>query len=101
MQVWFKHDLRLSDHPGLLAAVSSGAPIIPFFALCPSLYSPLALTPGGPAALLAGLTRLRAELRAAGSDLVVRLGPAWEVLAQVAGQAGVGRIVMEREEESR
>jgi hypothetical protein len=52
VQVWFKHDLRLTDHPGLLAAVAAGAPIIPCFSLCPSLYSPLALTPGGPAGAL-------------------------------------------------
>jgi deoxyribodipyrimidine photolyase len=54
-----------------------------------------------PAALHAGLTRLRSELRAAGSDLVIRTGPAWDVLAQLAQQSGVERIVMEREEESR
>jgi hypothetical protein len=47
------------------------------------------------------LTRLRNELRALGSDLVLVRGPAWDGVSKVARQAGAGRIVMEREEESR
>ncbi|KAF8056019.1 cry [Scenedesmus sp. PABB004] len=104
VMVWFKHDLRVGDHPGLLAALRSGgeeALVVPFFCLDPDLYCSLALTPAGPATLLAALTRLRAELRALGSDLVVRLGPAPTTCAAFAGLAGVTRIVTEREAESR
>jgi hypothetical protein len=50
LQVWFQHDLRMSDHPGLLAAVNSGAQhVVPFFCLDPQLYAPLCLIPAGPA----------------------------------------------------
>ena len=56
--VWFKHDLRASDHPGLLAAVrsaaASGVNVIPFFCLDPALYADLALSPNGPAGEAAG-----------------------------------------------
>lgn len=48
LQVWFKHDLRVEDHPGLLAAARSSRPIIPFFCLDPALHAELALTPQGP-----------------------------------------------------
>jgi hypothetical protein len=54
-----------------------------------------------PAVLLAALAHLRKELRAAGSDLVVRVGPAPTTTAAIAGAAGVKRIVIERQEESR
>jgi deoxyribodipyrimidine photolyase len=54
-----------------------------------------------PAVLLAALARLRRELRAAGCDLVVRVGPAPTTTAAIAGAAGVKRIVIERQEESR
>lgn len=49
VQVWFQHDLRISDHPGLLAAIQSGAQhVVPFFCLDPALYAHLALMPAGP-----------------------------------------------------
>jgi deoxyribodipyrimidine photolyase len=51
--------------------------------------------------LLAALAHLRQELRAAGSDLVVRVGPAPTTTAAMAGAAGVKHIVIERQEESR
>ncbi|WIA43807.1 hypothetical protein OEZ86_010225, partial [Tetradesmus obliquus] len=102
LQVWFQHDLRVADHPGLLAAINSGAPqLLPFFCLDPQLYAPLCLLPSGPAVLLAALARLRQQLRAVGSDLVVRVGPAATTTAATAGAAGVKRIVIERQEESR
>uniref|UniRef100_A0A383VQC0 Photolyase/cryptochrome alpha/beta domain-containing protein n=1 Tax=Tetradesmus obliquus TaxID=3088 RepID=A0A383VQC0_TETOB len=102
VMVWFQHDLRVADHPGLLAAINSGAPqLLPFFCLDPQLYAPLCLLPSGPAVLLAALARLRQQLRAVGSDLVVRVGPAATTTAAIAGAAGVKRIVIERQEESR
>ncbi|WIA23323.1 hypothetical protein OEZ85_000090 [Tetradesmus obliquus] len=102
VMVWFQHDLRVADHPGLLAAINSGAPqLLPFFCLDPQLYAPLCLLPSGPAVLLAVLARLRQQLRAVGSDLVVRVGPAATTTAAIAGAAGVKRIVIERQEESR
>jgi pimeloyl-ACP methyl ester carboxylesterase len=98
--VWFKHDLRTDDHPGL-AAVERAlradpqlqgrrvAAVVPVFTLDPSLYSHLALTPDGPAALSASLARLRARLQSWGSDLVVRWAPqgAAAALAEVAAAA--------------
>lgn len=45
--VWFKHDLRADDHPGLVQAAQSGSPIVALFCFDPKLYGPLAYLPGG------------------------------------------------------
>jgi DNA photolyase len=52
LQVWFKHDLRLDDHPGLVAALerekqhSSGGVILAFV-FDPAYYPHLLATPSG------------------------------------------------------
>ena len=35
--IWFRRDLRISDHPALLAAISESAEIVPVFILDPKL----------------------------------------------------------------
>ncbi|KAG2443194.1 hypothetical protein HYH02_009271 [Chlamydomonas schloesseri] len=99
--VWFRNDLRVDDHPGLAAAAAacraagpgsgsgsgSGRALLPLYVLDPERLSHLAYMPGGPEALSAALQRLRADLRALGSDLVVRLG-AWEQQLPAAAAAG-------------
>ncbi|PNW74124.1 hypothetical protein CHLRE_13g586350v5 [Chlamydomonas reinhardtii] len=101
--VWFRNDLRLDDHPGLTAAAAacrtgsgsgsgsgSGRALLPLYVLDPQRLSHLAYMPGGPEALSSALQRLRSELRALGSDLVVRLG-AWEQqLPEAAAAAASG-----------
>jgi len=50
-QVWFKHDLRLDDHPGLAAALERhsrrGGGVIATFVFDPHYYVHLLTTPGG------------------------------------------------------
>lgn len=36
LQVWFKHDLRLDDHPGLHNAVAAGTALVPVYCFDPS-----------------------------------------------------------------
>lgn len=50
--LWYKHDLRLDDHPGwhqALAAAAAGAagPVVPVFIFDPARYAALVLPPGG------------------------------------------------------
>ncbi|KIY97498.1 hypothetical protein MNEG_10465 [Monoraphidium neglectum] len=99
--VWFKHDLRVSDHPGLLAAAATGRQVIPFFCLDPEAYADLALQPSGPRALVGALAALRSALRPLGSDLVVRVGPADVTTAAFCAQNGVDAVMTEREVEAR
>lgn len=47
VQVWFKQDLRLDDHPGLDQALASGASVVPLFCFDPALYSHLLRAPHG------------------------------------------------------
>jgi pimeloyl-ACP methyl ester carboxylesterase len=112
--VWFKHDLRTDDHPGLVAVEQAlreiqkknddlaprrrrVAAVVPVFALDPSLYAHLALTPDGPGALSASLARLRRRLRSWGSDLLVRWAPqgAAAALAEVAAAAAAAAALEE------
>ena len=48
-QVWFKHDLRTDDHPGLAdaAAAAPAAPLVPCYCFDERLYGHLLRTPLG------------------------------------------------------
>lgn len=46
VQVWFKSDLRLDDHPGLHLA-KDAASLLPVFCFDPELYLHLLRTPTG------------------------------------------------------
>ncbi len=78
--VWFRLDLRLADNPALAAADRSGRPVVPVF-----IWAPEEETPWPPGAasrwwLHHSLAALDTELRAMGSRLVIRRGPAADAL---------------------
>ncbi|MBV8392270.1 MAG: deoxyribodipyrimidine photo-lyase, partial [Alphaproteobacteria bacterium] len=78
--VWFRNDLRLSDNPALLAALGSGRPVVPVFVLDEQTEG---LRPRGDAArwwLHHSLAALEASLQGLGSQLILRRGPAEEVI---------------------
>src|SRR5690348_7050288 len=84
--VWFRDDLRLSDHPALHAAAKAGGPVIGLYVLDEqSLARPI----GGAARwwLAQSLRALRANLQSAGAQLVLRKGEAAGVIATVAREA--------------
>lgn len=82
---WFRRDLRLVDHPGLTAALSTGAPVLPVFILDPETEAT-----GAAAAWRLGqaLATFRARLRSLGSDLVLRRGRAGDVLRDLVAETG-------------
>jgi deoxyribodipyrimidine photo-lyase len=88
--VWFRRDLRLSDHPALHAAVERGAAVVPLFVLDPRLMT------GRDAAretwFRAAVGALAGELRALGASMVVRAGDPREVVPRVAREAGAGAV---------
>lgn len=90
--VWFRRDLRVSDHPALTLAASLG-PVLPLFVADPDDWS----QPGASARQWAFVTEtlmgLRDDLAALGAPLVVRAGPADEVLAALCRRHKVGRIL--------
>ena len=87
--VWFRDDLRLSDHPALHAAAKTGAPVIGLYVLDEESRTPEARPLGGAARwwLAQSLRSLQADLRSAGASLVLRKGAAANIIAEVAREA--------------
>ena len=92
--VWFRDDLRLSDHPALDAAWRSGAPVVCVYVLDEQSRLPDARPPGGAARwwLAQSLRSLRHDLGAAGAALVLRKGAAAKVLAELTRETGAGAV---------
>ncbi len=94
--VWFKRDLRTSDHPALALATCLG-PVLPLYIVEPD-YWRLADTSARQWAFAAeSLVGLREELGALGAPLVVRTGDAVAVLDALCRQHRIGRIVSHEE----
>ncbi|MBB0992126.1 deoxyribodipyrimidine photo-lyase, partial [Dietzia sp. SLG510A3-30A2] len=66
--LWFRRDLRLTDHPALLEAVASGDEVLPVFVRDPALLRRAGVRAGRLAASLAALSG------DTGGALVVRTG---------------------------
>jgi deoxyribodipyrimidine photo-lyase len=80
--LWFRRDLRLADHPALLAAQDSGDEVVPLFVLDDALRRPS----GAPR--LAFLHRCLRELeQRTGGALRVLAGPPEQVVARVVRDA--------------
>ena len=85
--MWFRRDLRLSDHPALSSALSLFDLVVPLF-----VWDPALLGPCGPARLsfLSGcVSALGAAL---GDRLVVRHGPPARVVPEVAARCGARAV---------
>ncbi len=95
--VWFRDDLRLSDHPALDAAANSGAPLICLYVFDEAsrqLRPPAARPLGGAARwwLAQSLRALQASLKSRGAELVLRRGPAAEILAALARETDAAAV---------
>ena len=89
--LWFRRDLRLTDHPALLAAIESSDEVLPVF-----VWDPVMIGGGG-----ARVQRLAASLDALSADtggaLVVRTGDPAEVMAALAAEADAREVHVTRE----
>ncbi|KAK9808788.1 hypothetical protein WJX72_003695 [[Myrmecia] bisecta] len=80
--VWFRNDLRLTDHLPLSEACKQSGPVVPFFCIDPTCFQPRRpdgsglpkLGPHKCRALLQALGSLRGSLKAKGADLVLKIG---------------------------
>ena len=83
--LWLRRDLRVHDHPALHAAADDG-PVVPLIVLDPTLIA----NPDRPrtAAFLHAVAALREDLH----GLIVRMGDAEQVVAQVCAEAGARRV---------
>lgn len=96
--VWFRRDLRLADHPALLAAGSDGGPsteVVPVFVVDPTFAAS-----GAPrlAYLHDALTSLDRSIEAtSGRGLVVRHGDPAVVIPVLADEVGATSVVVSRD----
>ncbi|XP_066390608.1 uncharacterized protein [Miscanthus floridulus] len=98
--VWFKHDLRIDDHPGLAAAVSEPRrPVVPLYVFDRRIlagYSDKMLE-----LLLFALKDLKMALKSQDSDLLIGLGNAEDVVLKLVNEVQAGLIFTEEEVEYR
>ena len=86
--VWFRRDLRVHDHPPLVAALREHESVVPLFVLDPRLVGGRFRSANRTRYLLDCLRALDGELRERGGRLVVRVGRFEGVVPQVAAEAG-------------
>jgi deoxyribodipyrimidine photo-lyase len=95
--VWFKRDLRVSDHAALSRAAERGVPVLPLYIVEPD-YWRLPDTSHRQYAFMADcLGDLRADLGRLGAPLVLRMGEACEVLEALRLRHGVTDLLSHEE----
>ncbi|KAG0610929.1 hypothetical protein M758_7G102300 [Ceratodon purpureus] len=92
--VWFKHDLRMDDHPGLAFAAQYDH-VLPLFIFDSSFYAGWAEE--RLAILFDAVADLRRSLKHIGSTLVIRKGRSKDVLLAIAQQVHAIEIIAEEE----
>src|ERR1700760_2414880 len=92
--VWFRNDIRLSDHPALHAAAATKRPVICLYVFDETSRGPGARPIGGAARwwLAQSLRSLQKDLSAHGVPLVLRKGPSAKVIADVARDSGASDV---------
>ena len=91
--LWLRRDLRLGDHPALLAACARGGPVIPVF-VCDDTVDALGAAPKWRLGL--SLRIMAEELERKGSGLILRKGKAAEVLVQLVKETGADAVYWSR-----
>ncbi len=90
--LWLRRDLRLADQAALVAAVASGAPVIPVFVLDDETPKHRAMGGASRWWLHHSLDRLAKDLAKRGSQLVLRRGRCDAVLGQLAQETGAREV---------
>lgn len=91
--MWFRRDLRLSDHAALTAAVARGGPVIAVF-IRDALVDDLGAAPKWRLGL--SIDSLAQSLAAKGHQLILRSGPALDVLQALIAETGAGAVYWSR-----
>ncbi len=94
--VWFRNDLRVSDHPALHAAASERRPVVPVYVLDDD--APGSWRMGGASRwwLHHSLAALAGELAARGGSLVLRRGDAVEAISGLVRETNAGAVYWNR-----
>ena len=89
--VWFKRDLRITDHAPLAEAVGRGR-VCPLYIVEPDMWAEADASRRHYDFLVESLIELDAALSALGQGLIIRVGHAVEVLAALKAETGFTRL---------
>ena len=95
--VWFKRDLRISDHAPLYNAARNGAAVLPLFVVEPNYWQLPTSSRRQWCFVHDCLTELDADLRALGQGLIIRTGKVIDVLTDLAGEFKIDAIYAHEE----
>ncbi len=87
--LWFRRDLRLSDHPALHEAAGSGRPVIPVF-VHDEVVEGYAAAPKWRLGL--GVAHFAERLQGIGARLILRRGQVLESLRDLVRETGAGAV---------
>lgn len=93
--VWFRRDLRLGDHPAILAAAEDGTEVVPLFVVDPAFSAAGAPRQAFLHDCLAALDA--ALLEEAGTGLVIRHGDPTHIVPQLAEEVDAQSVVVSRD----
>ncbi|MBS0471572.1 MAG: deoxyribodipyrimidine photo-lyase [Proteobacteria bacterium] len=94
--VWFRQDLRLSDNPALAAAAASGRPVICIYVLDDQTASGWHLGGASRWWLHKSLQSLMRDLAESGGRLILRRGPAEEIIPKCVVETGAALVTWNR-----
>ncbi|MEM7547528.1 MAG: deoxyribodipyrimidine photo-lyase [Pseudomonadota bacterium] len=89
--VWFKRDLRVSDHRPLTEAAAAG-PVLPLYIIEPALWAERDMAGRHWDFIAESLVELRSGLAALGQPLVIRIGEVTDILDQIAPDHPIGAL---------
>ena len=92
--LWFKRDLRITDHPALHAA---GASVLPVYIIEPDYWALPDTSARQWDFTAESLISLRTDLAALGQPLILRMGDAVEELARLARRYRITRMISHEE----
>jgi deoxyribodipyrimidine photo-lyase len=90
--IWFKRDLRVHDHQPLYQAAQSGGVVIPLYIVEPELWQQPFASSRHWQFVHDCLRDLNNSLNALGQPLIIRIGDACNVLAEIADSTGAQTI---------
>ena len=90
--LWYRQDLRLSDHAALAAAIHSGKPVLPVFILDDNAAGAWKTGGAGRWWLHHSLESLASDLQQVGASLIVRRGDTRKILPALARETGATEI---------
>jgi deoxyribodipyrimidine photo-lyase len=95
--VWFRRDLRVADHPALVAALDAADQVVPVFVVDRTLLGGRPSGPNRRAFLHGALGSLARELEARGGRLLVREGDPVQVIPALARATAASGVWCSRE----